>query len=484
MASTAPDAVVVGSGPNGLTAAIHLARAGHVVRVLEGAPTPGGGLRSAELTLPGFVHDLCSTIHPFGRISPAFAGLDLERHGLRWIEPPASIAHPLDDGAAVLVRRSVAETAAGLGSDAAAYRSLFGPIVAHWPELMAGALAPFHVPAWPPRALRLARFGLLALRPATSLAGRFGGVRARALFAGAAAHSVIGLTEPISGAAGLVMLASAHADGWPFPAGGAERLAEALAAELRGAGGTIETDRWVTSMADLPPHRLALFDTSPGAWAAIAGDRLPGRFRRRLERFRRGAGVFKLDLALDGPIPWRATETGEAATVHLGGTFEEIARAEAEVVAGRHPEQPYVLLVQHGPFDPSRAPAGRATAWAYCHVPAGSTVDRTEAILGQLERFAPGVRDRILATVATTPADLEARNPNDVGGDIGGGRFDLGQLFTRPSWRVLDPYSTPDPAIFLCSSSTPPGGGVHGLPGWFAARSAGRRLGRGVAARA
>jgi phytoene dehydrogenase-like protein len=473
------DAVVIGSGPNGLAAAITLAREGRSVTVLEAADTPGGGMRSAERTIPGFVHDTCSAVHPFGRISPFLAGLDLGRHGLRWVEPPWSIAHPLDDGTAVLVERDVDATAERLGgNDGRAYRALFGPLVGGWETLQRDVLAPFHVPLRPDRALALARFAWPAIQSAARLARRFEGEPARALIAGAGAHSILSLTEPVSGAAALVMLTSAHVDGWPFPAGGAARLAEALVAELETHGGQVVTGTPVRTMSDLPAHRAALFDISPGNLAAIAGDRLPGGYRRRLERFRHGPGVFKLDLALDGPIPWRAPGVAEAGTVHLGGTFEEIARAEGAVAAGRIPETPFVLLVQHTPFDPTRAPAGSHTAWAYCHVPNGSTVDMTGPILTQIERFAPGARDRILAVSSLDPAELEAYNANYVGGDIAGGRFDLFQLFTRPSLRILDPYATPDPGIFLCSASTPPGGGVHGMPGWYAALSALRRLRR------
>ena len=472
----APEAVVVGSGPNGLAAAITIARAGHPVVLLERLDTIGGGVRSAERTLPGFVHDVCSAIHPFGRISPFFAGLDLARHGLDWVEPPYSLAHPLDDGTAVLVERDVDATASQLGEDADAYRSTFGPLARSWRDLQADILAPFHVPLWPPRAIRLARFGWPAIQSATRLGRRFDGERARALVAGAAAHSILSLTEPVSAAAALVMLGSAHADGWPFPRGGSGRLAEALAAELQSHGGRIETGRPVERMNDLPPHRVALFDTSPQALVEITGDRLASGYRRRLEGFRHGPGVFKVDIAIDGPIPWRADGVERAGTVHLGGTLEEIARAEAAVVAGRHPDRPFGLMAQQSLFDTTRAPAGQHTVWAYCHVPNGSREDQTEPILAQVERFAPGFRDRILAVSALSPADLEAYNPNDVGGDIAGGRFDLGQLFTRPSLRVFDPYATPDPSIFLCSASTPPGGGVHGMAGWHAARSALGRL--------
>jgi phytoene dehydrogenase-like protein len=477
--ATAADAVVVGSGPNGLAAAITLARSGLSVTVLEAAGEPGGGTRSAELTLPGFVHDVCSAIHVFGRVSPFFAesGLALERHGLRWVQPPAALGHPLDDGSAVMLRGGVEATAAGLGVDADAYLRLFGWLVDDAPTLIPDLLGPFHVPLSPPRALRMAKFGLLGLQPATRVARRFRGDPARALFAGIAAHSILPLTEPVSAAAALLLGAAAHVDGWPFPEGGAGRLAAALVAELEALGGRVETRRQVRSLDDLPEHRAAVFDTSPEALAAIGGERLPLRFRRRLERYRHGPGIFKLDLAIDGPMPWRAPELLEAGTVHVGGTLEEIARSEAEVAAGRIPDRPFVLLTQTSLFDPTRAPAGRHTVWAYCHVPNGSTEDASDRILRQIERYAPGFREQILASLATGPREIEAYNPNDIGGDIGGGRFDLGQLFTRPSLRILDPYATPDPSLFLCSAATPPGGGVHGMCGAYAARSVMRRLG-------
>jgi phytoene dehydrogenase-like protein len=475
MTGDAVDVAVIGSGPNGLAAAITLARAGRSVSIFEAASTVGGGVRSAEITLPGFVHDVCSAIYPFGRTSPFFAGAGLDARGLRWIEPPMPLGHPLDDGSAVLVHRDVDVTAAGLGRDRDAYRRLFAPLVNDWPQLLPEVLAPIRISLSPPRALRLARFGLVALQPATLAARRFRGERARALFAGAAAHSLIGLREPASAASAVVMLATAHADGWPFPAGGAGRIAEALADELTARGGAIHVTHPVGRLDDLPPHGVAIFDVAPRQLLAIAGDRISGGYRRALERYRYGPGVFKLDLAIEGGIPWRAAELLEAGTVHLGGTLEEIARSEAAVAAGRTPDRPFVLLAQQSLFDRSRAPEGRNTVWAYCHVPNGSTADMTDAILGQIERFAPGFRERILSTVATGPAALEAYNPNDVGGDIGGGRNDLGQLLTRPTLR-LDPYSTPDPTIFICSASTPPGGGVHGMCGFHAARSAERRL--------
>jgi phytoene dehydrogenase-like protein len=477
MAGGGLDAAIVGGGPNGLAAALTLARAGSEVTLLEAAPVVGGGVRSAELTLPGYVHDVCSAIHPFGRTSPFFASAGLEAHGLEWVEPPIAFGHPLDDGSAVLLRRSVEATAAELGSDADAYRGLIGTLVRDWDRLLPDILAPFHVPLSPGRAIALARFGLQALRPARSVARQFHGDRARALFAGAAAHSILRLSETTSAAAALVMIASAHADGWPFPRGGSGRLAEALADEARARGVTIETGRPIGRVADLPPHRVALLDVTPRQLLDIAGDRLSPRYRRALRRFRYGPGVFKVDIAIAGPIPWLAAELREAGTVHIGGTFEEIAQSEAAVDAGRLPARPFVLLAQQSLFDPTRAPDGHHTVWAYCHVPNGSTADMTEPILAQIERFAPGFRERILRVASRAPADLEADNPNDVGGDIAGGRNGLGQLFTRPAWRI-DPYSTSDPDLFLCSASTPPGGGVHGMCGEHAARSALRRLSR------
>lgn len=463
-----PDAVVVGSGPNGLAAAITLARAGRSVLVLEAADTVGGGVRTAELTLAGFRHDVCSAIHALAKASPFFRELPLDDHGLELVQPPAPLAHPLDDGTAVMLERSVEETAAGLGPDAEAYRKLMGPLADR-----ADRLEPFllgHSPI-PRRPLVAARFGLLALRSAAGLAKRFEGERARALFAGLAAHSIQDLHRMPTASFGLVLGLFGHTHGWPLVRGGSGRLADALASYLRSLGGEIETGRRVDSVDELPAARLTMLDVTPRQVLSLAGHRLPGRYARALRRYRYGPGVFKLDWALDGPVPWAAPECGRAATVHLGGTFEEIALSEATVWRGEAPERPYVLVAQQSPFDDSRAPEGKHTLWAYCHVPNGSPVDMTQRIEAQVERFAPGFRERILERSVKGPAEIERYNENYVGGDIAGGVQDLRQLYTRPVVR-LNPYSTPVDGLYICSSSTPPGGGVHGLCGYYAAQSA------------
>ena len=467
------DAVIVGAGPNGLSAGITLARAGKSVLLLEAKETIGGGTRSAELTLPGFVHDICSALHPLGVASPFFRDLPLARYGLEWIFPPVCLAHPLDDGTAVLVHGTVEQTAANLGPDAAAYSRLMGPLVAGWQGLLGDLLAPLRVPHYP---LLMARFGLAGLLPAVTLARRaFRGERARAVLAGMASHAMMPLSKPATAAFGLVLALVAHAIGWPMARGGSQRIADALGAHFRSLGGQIITGQPVRSMAHLPDARAILFDTSPRQLVQIAGDDLPAGYRRALSRYRYGPGVFKADYALDGPIPWRAEECLRAGTVHVGGTMEEIAAAEAATWQGEHPERPFVLVAQQSLFDLTRAPAGKHTVWAYCHVPHGSAEDMTDRLEAQLERFAPGFRDRILARCTLTAADMEAYNPNYVGGDINAGVQDLRQLFTRPVAR-LDPYTTPVRGLYLCSSSTPPGGGVHGLCGYYAARAALRRL--------
>ena len=470
MAEHRDRAVVVGAGPNGLAAAIALARAGRAVTVLEGADTAGGGCRSAELTLPGFVHDTCATVHALALASPFLRTLPLAAHGFVPVHPDAPLAHPLDDGTAAMLERSVDRTAVGLGPDEAAYRRTFAPLARDAGVLFAQVLGPLRRPRHP-RAL--ARFGVDAVRPAETLArSRFRGERARALFAGCAAHAMLPLDAPVSAAFGLVLAMAAHAVGWPVARGGSQRLADALAAHLRTLGGTIETGRAVGSLDDLPVGRApVLLDVTPRGLLRMAGPRLSGRQRRRLEGFRHGPGVFKLDWALDGPIPWTAPDAARAGTVHLGGTLEEIAAAEEAVARGHHPAQPFVLLVQASRFDRTRVPDGRESAWAYCHVPNGSTRDMTAAIEAQVERFAPGFTRLVAARSAMDCAEVERRNPNFVGGDVNGGAQDVRQLFTRPVARRV-PYATPLPGVHLCSASTPPGGGVHGMCGYWAARAA------------
>jgi phytoene dehydrogenase-like protein len=467
---TAVDAIVVGAGPNGLAAAITLARAGRSVRVYEAATQAGGGTRTAELTLPGFRHDVCSTIMSLTRASPFFAEVDLAGRGVELIYSDAPVAHPLDGGRVAVLERSVRDTGERLGgNDGRAWRRLFGPLARDQRKLAREILRPIaHVPRHP---LALARFGLPGLRSAQGLArGRFEGGDARALFAGIAAHSMLSLDRPLSASFGLALATFAHADGWPMVRGGAGAVAAALVAELEAAGGEVVTGHRVARVADLPRARAVLFDVTPRQLLAIAGDHLSARTRRRATAFRYGSGVFKVDWALDGPVPWAAGGTSRAATIHLGGTLDEIAASEAEVAAGRHPDRPYVLFVQYAPWDATRAPAGKTTAWAYCHVPAGSDVDMTNRIEAQVERFAPGFRDRILARATHGPAQMEAYDANYVGGDINGGIEDIRQLIFRP-WPTLDPYRVGE-GLYLCSSSTPPGGGVHGMSGMLAAKSA------------
>jgi phytoene dehydrogenase-like protein len=464
---------VVGSGPNGLAAAISLAREGRSVLVREAAAEPGGGVRSAGLTLPGFVHDVCSSIYPFAQGSPFFRSLPLAERGLELVGSPAFVAHPFDDGSAVLAERSVEETAAGLGPDRAAYRRLVGPLVGDWERLEEALLGP--LVAVPRHPLALARFSVRALRSATGLAGgAFEGEPARALFGGCAAHSMLPLGQRPSAAFGLVLLLTGHRFGWPFPRGGAQALTDALLAHLRSLGGELETEAPVASLAELPSARAVLCDVTPRELLRIAGSRLPSRYRRGLERFRYGPGAFKVDYALDGPIPWRAPECARAATVHLGGTLAELEASERASWRGEHSERPFVLLAQHTLFDPARAPSGKHTVWAYCHVPNGSTLDVSGHIERQIERFAPGFRERVLERSVLGPADLERHNRNLVGGDLNAGAPTLGQLVARPVLSRV-PYATPARGVYLCSASTPPGGGVHGMCGYLAARAALRR---------
>lgn len=463
------DAVVIGSGPNGLAAAVTIARAQRSVLVLEAAATIGGGARTAELTLPGYLHDVCSAIHPMAVASPFFQGVPLGEHGLEWIDPPLPLAHPLADGSAAVLAKSMIDTAATLGPDAAAYMRRIRALVAGAGGLFSDALGPLRIPRHP---FLMMRFGLSAIRSASSLAKSwFRGPHAQALIAGLAGHSILPLEQGLSAAVALMLGIAGHAVGWPMPRGGSQSISNALAAYLRSLGGELRTDSRVESFADLPPARAYLFDTAPRNLARICGDELPGGFRRQLERFRHGPGVYKLDWALSQPIPWKAEACRSAGTIHLGGTLEEIGLSERQVWQGKHPEEPYVLVSQPSLFDSTRAPAGKHVGWAYCHVPANSTVDMTAAIERQIERFAPGFRDCIIARSQLTTAAFEQGNANYIGGDISGGVMDLWQLFTRPTARVV-PYSTPNKSVFICSASTPPGGGVHGMCGYFAAQAA------------
>lgn len=464
------DAIVIGSGPNGLAAAVRLAQAGKSVAVYEAERTIGGGARSAELTLPGFVHDTCSAVHPMAVSSPFFRTLPLDRFGLRWIQPDAPLAHPFDDGTAAVLVRSLDESAEQFGEDVDAVRSLIRPLVNSWEHLADAILAPPRIPRHP---LALAHFGLNALRPATKLArSKFKTVRARAVFAGMAAHSMLPLEQALSGAFGLLMWTTCHSVGWPLAAGGSQSLSNALADLLRSLGGEIFTEHRVKSFAELPPVRALLCDVTPRQFLQIAGEKISERERRTFENYRYGPGVFKVDWALDGPVPWNAPECARAGTVHIGGTMEEIAESERALAQGRTVEGPFVLFAQPSLFDSTRAPAGKHTAWAYCHVPSGSGVDMLERIENQVERFASGFRKRILSRSVMAPSDMEAHNANLIGGDIGGGSVEMRQFFLRPSAKL---YSTSLPGIFLCSSSTPPGPGVHGMCGYFAAQRALRR---------
>lgn len=464
---SACDVVVIGSGPNGLAAAIVAAQRGLSTVVIEARDTIGGGLHSSELTLPGFLHDVCSSVHPMGAASPYFRTLPLAAHGLEWITPAAAAAHPLDNGEAVVLYNDVWRTADQLGEDRRAWHRTVGTIADDWPHLEPDLLGPLGIPGSP---FRFARFGLQALLPAQAYARlAFSSVRARALLAGCAAHSILPLTSPGSVAVGLALAAVGHHGGWPFPRGGSKSIADALSGSLRSLGGEIVTGLEIQHHDQLPRAATILFDTSPRAMARIMGDRFPARFSQRLERFRYGPASFKVDWALSAPIPWKATACLEAATVHVGGTLDEVAAAEAAPWNGECAERPFVLVTQPSLFDASRAPAGQHTAWGYCHVPNGSTVDMTGRIEAQVERFAPGFRDVIVGRAVRTPAMIEQANANMVGGDISAGSTHLMNLLFRPTWRR---YTTPARGVYLCSASTPPGPGVHGMCGYHAATQA------------
>jgi phytoene dehydrogenase-like protein len=460
-------ACVVGSGPNGLAAAIVLAQAGLQVDVLEAEPTPGGAVRSMELTVPGFWHDFGSAVYPLASGSPFFSSLPLQDHGLEWIHSPAPVAHPLDDGTAVILERNLEDAKASLGPDRNIWANLVQPFVKNWRKFAPDVLRP--VPTIPRHPWLMARFGANALFSAKTIAHRFHSERTRALFAGLAAHSFLSLDEPLSGAFGMLMAVSAHAVGWPIPRGGAQSLTNALCGYLSTFGTIIKTFSRVESLAALSGYDLILCDLTPRQLLKIAGHRLSDGYKHRLERFRYGSGVFKVDYALTAPIPWKASECLRAATVHLGGTFEEIAESEKATRMGRHTERPFVLLAQPTIFDPTRAPATQHIAWAYCHIPNGSKVDMLEKLEGQIERFAPGFRQSVSARRVFSPTELESRDANLVGGDIGGGVMDLRQFLFRPTSRL---YATSEKDVYICSSSTPPGGGVHGMCGYHAATRA------------
>jgi phytoene dehydrogenase-like protein len=461
------DAIVVGAGPNGLAAGIELARAGKRVRIYEASDCVGGGARSANLTLPGFTHDICSAVHPLAVSSPFFTRLDLAKYGLQFIEPPAALAHPFDNGTAILLKRSVEITGQQLGRDAERYRKLMQPLVNNWSTLSREILGPMRIPRHP---FVLARFGLQAIRPAEGFVkSHFNELRTRAFFAGLAAHSSLALDQLGTAAFGLVLGTLGHAAGWPIPRGGAQTISDALATHFNELGGEIITGAHIKSIKELPPARCVLFDVTPRQLIQILGDSAPPRFKAKLERYRYGPGAFKMDWALDGPVPWTATECKQAATIHLGGSLEAILESEKAAWEGQFNKKPFLLVAQPSLFDPTRAPAGKHTLWAYCHVPNGSTHDMSELIEDQIERFAPGFRKLILARSVMSPAELESHNPNLVGGDINGGAHIVSQMFTRPTIRT---YSTPIDGVYICSSSTPPGGGVHGMCGYHAARVA------------
>ena len=464
-------ALLVGAGPNGLAAAIVLAQAGLHVEVFEAESSPGGAVRSMELTLPGFLHDFGSAVYPLGVGSPFFSSLPLEKHGLEWVHPPAPLAHPYDDGSAILLERDLEAGNAWLAQDGPAWRALTQPYVRRWQDFAPEVLRP--VLAVPKHPWLMARFGMKALRSATSIAGHFSSERTRALFAGLAAHSFLALDEPLSGAFGLLMAITAHAVGWPIPRGGSQALTNALCGYLSTLGGTVKTSSRVDSIESLSGYDVILCDLPPRQLLRLAARQLTDGHKRKLQDFRLGPGVFKVDYALQSPLPWRAADCLRTATVHLGASFEEIAQSECAVRSGKPADKPFVLLVQPTLMDPSRAPAGKHIAWAYCHVPNGSTVDMLPRIEAQIERFAPGFREIVLARHAFNSADLEQMDANLIGGDIMGGAMDISQSLFRPTWRQ---YATSARNIYICSASTPPGGGVHGMCGYHAAKLALSRL--------
>jgi phytoene dehydrogenase-like protein len=460
-------ACVIGAGPNGLASAIVLAQAGLHVDVLEAQPQPGGAARTMELTLPSFKHDFGSAVYPLGAGSPFFSSLPLGEHGLEWIHSPAALAHPLDDGAAVMLERSLDQTSDSLGVDGKAWDQLMRPFVTHWKEFAPQILGP--VSFLPRNPLLMAHFGMLALQSAHFVARRFRDQRTRALFAGLAAHSFLSLDEPLSAAFGILLAVPAHVVGWPIPRGGAQSITNALCGVLANFSSKVSVSSPVQNLAALENYDLTLCDLTPRQLLKIGEQRLSGSYKRRLASYRYGAAVFKVDYALNAPIPWKAAECFRAATVHLGGSFEQIAESEKTVRSGQHPDRPFVLLAQPSLFDSSRAPAGKHTAWAYCHVPNGSRVDMLQKLEDQIDRFAPGFRDCILARRVFSPADLESMDANLVGGDIGGGIMDLRHFLFRPTRRL---YATSARDVYICSSSTPPGGGVHGMCGYHAAKMA------------
>jgi phytoene dehydrogenase-like protein len=463
------DAIIVGSGPNGFAAAITLQRAGLSVLLVEGKETLGGGVRSAELTLPGFIHDVCSTVHPLGEDSPVFKALHLEQFGLEYLKPEYAVAHPFDDGSAAIIQSSIEITAAQFGKDTNNYKKIFSPLVGGWPSIRSAFLGPLHASAF---SNTKAKFAFHAISSGSHFAKhQFTTNEAQSLFAGMAAHSMLPLDKLTTSSIGIVLNTVAHINGWPLPKGGAQQITNALSACFKNLGGEIQTGFMVNTLQQLPSSKVVLLDVTPAQLLSMAGDQFSSLYKWQLKKYKYGVGIFKIDWALSEPVPFTNVECRSAATVHIGGTFEEIYNSEKIISKGKHADKPFVLFVQPGVVDKSRAPEGKQTAWAYCHVPNGSTEDMTEAIEKQIERFAPGFKESILARNTMNTKDMEAYNSNYIGGDINGGAATITQLFTRPVLR-LSPYRTSAKGIYICSSSTPPGGGVHGICGYYAARRA------------